>query len=94
MSFNRLKYDNSEVKKYNLESTGPGNYLYNTPIMCDNCLNDNPRIINQKKGVSINSNVDWRFYYGPVDVESENLNICKRNNIFDDDCKCFAEKDE
>ena len=31
MSFNRLKYDTSEVKKYNIESTGPGNYLYDTP---------------------------------------------------------------
>jgi hypothetical protein len=75
MSFNRLKYDNCEVKNYNQQSTGPGNYLYDTPIMCDNCLNDNPRIINQKKGVSINSNVDWRFYYGPVDVESELFNL-------------------
>ena len=75
MSFNRLKYDNCEVKKYNQESTGPGNYLYNTPIECDNCLNDNPRIINQKKGVSINSNVDWRFYYGPIDVESDLFNL-------------------
>lgn len=75
MSFNRLKYDNCEVKKYNQESSGPGNYLYNTPIMCDNCLNDNPRVINQKKGVSLNSNVDWRFYYGPVDVESELFNL-------------------
>jgi hypothetical protein len=75
MSFNRLKYDNCEVKKYNQESTGPGNYLYETPIMCDNCLNDNPRIINQKNGVSINSNVDWRFYNGPVDIESDLFNL-------------------
>jgi hypothetical protein len=75
MSFNRLKYDNCEIKKYNQETTGPGNYLYDTPIMCDNCLNDNPRIINQKKGVSLNSHVDWRFYYGPVDVESDLLNL-------------------
>ena len=75
MSFNRLKYDNCEIKKYNQETTGPGNYLYDTPIMCDNCLNDNPRVINQKKGVSLNSNVDWRFYYGPVDVESDLFNL-------------------
>ena len=75
MSFNRLKYDNCEVKKYNQESTGPGNYLCDTPIMCNNCLNDNPRVINQKNGVSINSNVDWRFYYGPVDVESDLFNL-------------------
>jgi hypothetical protein len=75
MSFNRLKYDNCEIKKYNQESTGPGNYLYDTPIACNNCFNDNPRIINQKTGVSINSNVDWRFYSGPIDVESDLLNL-------------------
>jgi len=75
MSFNRLKYDNCEIKKYNQETTGPGNYLYDTPINCNNCLNDNPRIINQKVGVSLNSNVDWRFYSGPVDVESDLFNL-------------------
>ena len=75
MSFNRLKYDNCEVKQYNKETTGPGNYLYDTPIMCNNCLNDNPRVMNQKTGVSINSHVDWRFYSGPVDVESDLLNL-------------------
>jgi len=75
MSFNILKYDNCEVKKYNQQSTGPGNYLYDTPIMCNNCLNDNPAIMNQKTGVSLNSNVDWRFYYGPVDVESDLFNL-------------------
>jgi len=75
MSFNRLKYDNCEMKKYNKETIGPGNYLYNTPIMCKNTLNDNPMVINQKTGVSINSNVDWRFYTGPVDVESDLFNL-------------------
>jgi hypothetical protein len=88
MSFNRLKYDNCETKKYNQESVGVGNYLYDTPIMCNNCYNDNPRVINQKNGVSINSNVDWRFYHGPVDIESELFNInkaasrCQDNNDF------------
>jgi len=75
MSFNRLKYDSCEVKKYNEQSTGPGNYMNDTPIMCNNCLNDNPRIISQKTGVSLNSHVDWRFYYGPVDVESDLFNL-------------------
>ena len=75
MSFNRLKYDNCEMKKYNQETVGTGNYLFDTPIICNNCYNDNPRIMNQKNGVSINSNVDWRFYYGPVDVESDLLNL-------------------
>jgi hypothetical protein len=80
MSFNRLKYDNCEIKKYNQQSTGPGNYLYDTPLICNNCLNDNPRIINQKNGVSLNSHVDWRFYMGPVDVESELFNINRQNS--------------
>ena len=80
MSFNRLKYDNCEVKKYNQESLGPGNYLYDTPIITDNCLNDNPRVINQKVGVSLNSNVDWRFYSGPVDVESELFNLNRNSS--------------
>jgi hypothetical protein len=78
MSFNRLKYDTCEIKQYNKESTGPGNYLYETPLICNNCFNPNPSIINQKTGVSINNNVDWRFYSGPVDIESELLNLNKR----------------
>ena len=87
MSFNRLKYDNCEMKKHNQESTGPGKYLYQTPIQCNNCLNENPRIISQKNGVSLNGNTDWRFYAGPVDVESELFNIthsasrCPRNEL-------------
>jgi hypothetical protein len=80
MSFNRLKYDNCEVKKYNQESVGPGNYLYDTPIICNNCINDNPRVINQKNGVSLNSHVDWRFYYGPVDVESDLFNLNRNSS--------------
>ena len=75
MSFNRLKYDDCETKKYNKESSGPGDYMYNTPKDCRMCWNDNPRIINQKGGDSMNSNVDWRFYAGPVDVESDLFNI-------------------
>lgn len=75
MSFNRLKYDTCETKKYNKETTGPGNYMYQTPIDCNLCWNDNPRIINQKLGDSWNSHTDWRFYAGPVDVESDLLNL-------------------
>ena len=29
----------------------------------------------QKTGVSMNSGVQWRFYGGPVDVESDLLNM-------------------
>lgn len=80
MSFNRLKYDNCETKKYNQESSGPGEYMYNTPKDCKICWNDNVRIINQKVGDSMNSNVDWRFYNGPVDVESDLFNINRRSS--------------
>ena len=86
MSFNRLKYDRCNITKYNQESTGPGNYMTGTPIMCNTCFNDNPRIINQKEGVSINGQVDWRFYSGPVDVESDLFNINRR------DSRCPTEK--
>ncbi len=75
MSFNRLKYDKCETKEYNKSTLGPGQYQMQTPIMCNLCLNDNPWIQNQKQGVSLNSHVDWRFYSGPVDVESELLNL-------------------
>jgi hypothetical protein len=85
MSFNRLKYDNCEIKQYNKETTGPGNYLYETPLMCDNCYNANPSIINQKSGVSINNNYDWRFYSGPVDIESQLFNINKKATRCPDD---------
>ncbi len=75
MSFNRLKYDKCETQEYNKITTGPGDYYMQTPIMCNNCLNDNPWIQNQKTGVSMNSHVDWRFYSGPVDIESDLLNL-------------------
>jgi hypothetical protein len=80
MSFNRTKYDRCNISKYNQESTGPGNYMTGTPITKDTCYNDNPRVINQKMGVSVNGQVDWRFYSGPVDVESELFNINKRQS--------------
>ncbi len=80
MSFNRLKYDSCNVKKYNEETSGAGSYRYDTPIICNSCLNDNPRIINQKAGVSLNGNADWRFYSGPVDVESDLFNLKRYNS--------------
>jgi len=79
MSFNRLKYDKCETDQYNRDTTGPGIYQNNTPIMCNNCFNDNPRIINQMTGVSVSKDKDWRFYSGPIDVESELFNLTRRN---------------
>lgn len=76
MSFTRSKYDSCETNKETVESRGPGNYMMNTPVICGNCLQTNPRIIAQKTGVSLN-NAPQRFYYGPVDAESELRNINK-----------------
>ncbi len=75
MSFNRLNYDICESKIAIKESIGPGLYQMNTPVLCNTCFQDNPQIINQMGGVSMNANTDWRFYAGPIDVESDLLNI-------------------
>ena len=77
MSFNRLKYDNCEAKNSINESIGPGNYMMNTPVTCQGCFQPNPSIIAQKGSVSLEKNTPWRFYDGPVDVESELKNITR-----------------
>lgn len=78
MSFNRLKYDIGIKKLDNQVSTRAGNYGVNAPIVKKNCFQTNPRIINQKTGVSLNRFVDWRFYSGPVDTESDLMNLNRR----------------
>lgn len=78
MSFNRTKYDKCEYEQYNRETVGPGMYYNSTPVICDNCFNENPRIINQKTGVSMSKDKDWRFYNGPVDIESDLFNLTRR----------------
>ena len=96
MSFNRLKYDACEQKKDLTESMGPGKYQINTPVVCSNCFQDNPRIIDQKTGVSLNSGMEWRFYAGPIDVDSELKNINKPaskcpSRKYNPDCQdCFC----
>ena len=77
MSFNRLKYDVCEEKQYSKETVSPGNYYINQPLICGSCYQDNPAIIMQKSGVSLNGNVDWRFYDGPIDIESELKNLTR-----------------
>lgn len=71
MSFQRTRYDPCEAKQYINESTTSASYGVNTPVMCGNCFPQDPRIIMQKTGVSLNTGVDQRFYSGPVDVESD-----------------------
>jgi hypothetical protein len=75
MSFNRPLYDNCEAELKVNESIGPGLYYTNTPVICGNCLPDDPRIIPHRNGASMNSGVDWRFYAGPIDVESDLKNL-------------------
>ena len=75
MSFNRLLYDSCEQELDMNESKAPGLYQINTPVICNNTFDENPAIRMQKTGVSLNSGVDWRFYAGPVDVESDLRNI-------------------
>lgn len=75
MSFNRPLYDYCEGKKRLQESTSAGNYSVETPVICSNCLPSDPRIMPNHSGVSMNKGVDWRFYAGPVDVESDLFNL-------------------
>lgn len=79
MSFNRLNNDICEQKRNIRESTGPGFYQINTPVLCNTCFQENPQIINQRGGVSMHANTDWRFYNGPVQIESELYNITRPN---------------
>lgn len=77
MSFTRLKYDLCEQKSYIKETTGQGKYKIHQPLICGACFQKNPSIILQKSGVSMNSNTPWRFYSGPVDVESDLRNLTR-----------------
>lgn len=86
MSFNRPMYDYCEGKKRLQESTEAGNYATQTPVICSNCLPSNPRIMPNRSGVSMNKGVDWRFYAGPIDVESDLFNL---NRIYS---KCPGNK--
>jgi hypothetical protein len=96
MSFNRPLYDYCEGKKRIQESTQAANYNVQTPVICGNCLPDDPRIHPNRTGVSMNSGVDWRFYAGPVDVESDLFNLnrvasnCPKNKYYPDARNCKA----
>jgi hypothetical protein len=78
MAFSRLSNDQCNQKYKYKESTSPGLYQTNTPILCQTCFQENPQMINQHGGVSIKRDTDWRFYTGPVDVESDLMNINNR----------------
>lgn len=96
MSFQRLRYDPCEARKYTTESAEAASYSLNTPVMCGNCFPSDPRIIAQKTGVSVNTGIDQRFYSGPVDVESDLMGVnreasrcpAQKFNPTCPDCKC------
>lgn len=96
MSFNRPLYDHCEGKKRIQESTQAANYNVQTPVICGNCLPDDPRIHPNRTGVSMNSGYDWRFYAGPIDVESDLFNLnrvasnCPKNKYHPDARNCRA----
>ncbi len=75
MSFNRPLYDTCQQKKHEDNSASVGLYALNTPVICDTCYQPNPSLRMQKNGVSMNKNTPWRFYHGPVDVETDLKNI-------------------
>lgn len=75
MSFNRLRYDYDEQKLYEQESAAPGKYWLGTPVTCQSCFQPNPEFRSQKSGVSMQGGTPWRFYAGPVDVESDLMNL-------------------
>lgn len=77
MSFNRLKYDLCETKQYVKETIAPGDYYVKQPLICGTCFQDNPSIRMQKSGVSLSGSSPWRFYDGPIDVESELRNLSR-----------------
>lgn len=77
MSFNRLKYDFCEEKNVINQSIRPGDYKVNTPVACNGCYQVNPSILMQKGGVSLQKDTPWRFYNGPIDVESDLKNITR-----------------
>jgi len=80
MSFNRTKYDQCAGRQAVNDSVAVGLYAMNTPVICSSCYEQNPEIRLQKNGVSLNTGVDWRFFAGPVDVESDLFNINRTNS--------------
>ncbi len=75
MSFTRLNADECAERKALDESMAPGLYSVNTPVLCGQAFQTNSQLVSQKGSDSLNSGVDWRFYSGPVDVESDLRNI-------------------
>src|SRR3990170_3047855 len=75
MSFTRQKYDSvCQVEAYQ-DSLYSGKYALETPVSCDPCYQSNPLIGLQKNGGSIAMNEKNLIFRGPVDIESELMNL-------------------
>ena len=75
MSFTRQKYDTKcQVEAYQ-DSLYSGKYALETPLSCQPCYQGNPLIRLQKNGGSISRNEKNLRFRGPIDVESELLNL-------------------
>jgi len=75
MSFTRQKYDSvCQVEAYQ-DSLYSGKYALETPVSCDPCYQSNPLIGLQKNGGSIAMNKKNLIFRGPVDIESELMNL-------------------
>lgn len=73
--FSSIKNDECAINQQYEQSEGPGVYAVETPAIRESCLPRDARIISQKGADSQPWNYAQRFYYGPVDVESDLMNI-------------------
>lgn len=72
MSSNRLNFDTCQYKQKIVESTGPGNYMLNTPpVSCEPCYPFDPSVRLQRQGNSIDTSRPL------IDINSELLNIVR-----------------
>ena len=104
MSFTRQKYDaKCQVEAYQ-DSLYSGKYALETPLSCQPCYQANPQLRLQRNGGSISRNERNLKFRGPIDVESELLNLnqvankCKtkprrrhggQNNLFNRSSNCY-----
>ena len=97
MSFTNLTYDKDTTMLSDIEAMKPGLYHLNPPMSNTLHYQSNPSIRLQKMGNSITNTENWKFFSGPVDVESELFDIrrpaskCPHNKYqpICNDCYCL-----
>lgn len=77
MASTGLKYDPECQKRAFQDSLYAGKYALETPLSCQPCYQANPQIRLQKNGGSISQNEKNLRFRGPVDVESDLMNLNK-----------------